>query len=139
MPADPTSSTHPVDLHLLTILKQMVADMAEPDAHYMVSASYIDFVDSTRLHSRRYMCPIYIHPDSADNFDFDEQGILLDTFFSPRRERSPNGFGFRMTRYIGSPRVQPVGYLWTRIRSIRIPQSLKCHPSSSHAPPHRKI
>ena len=89
MPPDPTLSTTPVDLHLLTILKQMVADMAEPDAHYMVSASYIDFVDSDRLHTRRYMCPIYVHPDSADQFDFDEQGILLDTFFSPEKGTLP--------------------------------------------------
>ncbi|WP_020597287.1 hypothetical protein [Spirosoma panaciterrae] len=49
----------------------------------MVSASYIDFIDTDRDHSRQYMCPIFVHQDSAANIDFDEQDMLLDTFFSP--------------------------------------------------------
>ncbi|GAB3715776.1 hypothetical protein GCM10027592_56480 [Spirosoma flavus] len=74
------------DLHLLTVLKQMVADYSDSDCHYMVSASYFDFVDSERQHTRQYMAPIYVHQDSAANIDFDEQGVLLDTFFSPEQD-----------------------------------------------------
>ncbi|GAB4019136.1 hypothetical protein [Spirosoma koreense] len=89
MPTDPTASLNSVDLSLLTILNQMVSDVADPHAHYMVSANYIDFVDSARLHIRRYMCPIYVHADSASQFDFDPEGILLDTFFSPEKGTLP--------------------------------------------------
>lgn len=80
MPTDPTTSTESVELSLLTILNQMVSNVTDPNAHYMVSANYIDFVDSARLHTRRYMCPIYVHADSASQFDFDQEGILLDNF-----------------------------------------------------------
>lgn len=66
------------------MFKQMIADVVGPDAHYMVSASYIDFVDSSREYTCRYMCPVYVHQGSVRNIDFDEQGVLLDTFFSPK-------------------------------------------------------
>ena len=71
------------DTTLREVLKKMAADITNPDSHHLVSASYFDFVDSQRPYTRRYMCPIYVHQDSASNLDFDEQGILLDTFFSP--------------------------------------------------------
>lgn len=84
MPTDPTPQ--PVDLHLLNVLKELTADTPDPASHYMISASYFDFIDSDRTHTRQYMCPIYVHQDSASNTDFDEQGILLDTFFSPEKD-----------------------------------------------------
>ena len=89
MPTDSTPPVDSVDLSLVTILNQMVSDVADPNTHYMVSANYIDFVDSARLHTRRYMCPIYVHADSASQFDFDQEGILFDTSFSPEKGTLP--------------------------------------------------
>lgn len=83
----------PTELDLLPLLRQMVTGIDGPNEwHYFVSASYIEFIGGKRTHKRLYMCLIYVHPDSSKNFDFDDESLLLDTFFS----RLPNAVAERI-------------------------------------------
>ncbi len=85
MPTQPTPA-EPVDLRLLSVIKQMIADLANPNQHHMVSANYLEFVDQDHEHPRRYIALIYIHRNSARNVAVDPQGLLLDALLSPDKD-----------------------------------------------------
>ena len=85
MPTQPTPA-EPVNLRLLSVIKQMIADLANPNQHYMVSANYLEFVDGNREYLRRYIAIIYVHRDSARNVAIDQQGLLLDALLSPDKD-----------------------------------------------------
>ncbi|MBO0953009.1 hypothetical protein [Fibrella forsythiae] len=62
----------PVDLILLAILQEMIADLADPAHHYMIAATYYESQGE-----RQYRPYLYFHRSAIDSIELTQQGMLI--------------------------------------------------------------
>lgn len=62
----------PVDLLLLVLLQEMIADLADPAHHYLIAATYYESQGE-----RQYMSNLYVHCHVIDRIELTRQGLLV--------------------------------------------------------------
>lgn len=70
--------TKPVDLELLTILKDVVSDLADPNNQFMISANYYDHQTAERFGERWYIAQIWLQAEASENVTLTDEGLLCD-------------------------------------------------------------
>ena len=70
----------------------MLADLIDADNHWMVSASYLEYLDADCAGRRLYLAPVHFHVDSAWTIVLAEMGVELNVLMTP----NPKGRRFRV-------------------------------------------
>ena len=68
----------PVDLTLLSVLNQLIAELPDPAYQYMVSANFYDHQSPERFGERWHIAQIWLSAESADHVTLNEEGLLCD-------------------------------------------------------------
>lgn len=84
------------DSALLTVLEQLIKDLADPAIQYVVSANYYEHQTPARFGERWYIAQIWLWFESAWNVVFSEEGLLCDVKLN---RHDPNQVNRILLRY----------------------------------------
>lgn len=72
-----TTQTTP-DSALQTVLAQLIRDLVGSESQYMIAANYYEHQTENRFGERWYIAQIWVQPDSVENLELTQQGLLCD-------------------------------------------------------------
>ncbi|GAB3716061.1 hypothetical protein GCM10027592_57030 [Spirosoma flavus] len=67
-----------IDLELMAVLKDILADWADPNNQFLITANYYDQLTQGREGERWYIAHIWISQESAHNITLTDEGLVCD-------------------------------------------------------------